>query len=208
MKIYGFPASTCTRKVLMTLNEKDYPYEFISVDIRSGEQKQPEHLARHPFGVVPVMDDDGFMLYESRAIIHYLDAKLTNNPLMPKDVKNFGEMEQWMNVEQSYLSFPAVQLVKQLYFAKMQRIAPDTAIIEGAMPKVEYALDVAEKRLVKQPYFAGSTFSLADITWMPYIEYLFPSGLGELVNDRVALKAWWERVSARPSWVKIVGKFE
>ena len=208
MKVYGFPASTCSRRVFMTLHEKDCPYEFVSVDITTGEQKQAAHLARQPFGVVPVLDDDGFMLYESRAIIRYLDAKLSNNPLTPSDVKNFGEMEQWLSVEQSYLSAPAVQLIKQLYFGKMQRLTPDTIIIENAMPKVEHALDVAEKRLAEEPYFAGKTFSLADISWMPYIEFLFPSGLGELVNDRPSLKAWWERVSQRPSWVKIVGKFE
>jgi glutathione S-transferase len=208
MKVYGFPLSTCTRKVLMTLHEKNHPYEFISVDIGKGQQKQPEYLARQPFGVVPVLDHDGFSLYESRAIIRYLDAALPGEKLTPTDVKNFGEMEQWINVEQAYLSGPAIQLIKQLYFAKMQRLAPNTAIIEEAIPKVEHVLDVAEQRLAKTPYFAGSTFSLADITWMPYIEYLFPSGLGDLIQNRSGLKAWWEKVSQRPSWVKIVGKFE
>ena len=208
MKVYGFPASTCTRKVFMTLHEKNHPYEFISVDIRTGQQKQPEHLARQPFAVVPVLDHDGFVLYESRAIIRYLDVALAGEKLTPTDLKSFGEMEQWINVEQNYLSAPAVQLVKQLYFAKMQRIAPDTAIIEEAKPKVEHVLNIAEQRLAETPYFAGNTFSLADITWMPYVEYLFPSGLGDLIHDRPGLKAWWDRVSQRPSWVKIVGKFE
>lgn len=206
MKIYGFLPSTCTRRVLMTLHEKNHPFELVSVDLAAGEQKLAAHLARHPFGVVPFMDDEGFMLYESRAIIRYLDRKLPGTSLTPTDVKNFGEMEQWIGIEQSYFSGPAMELIKQLYFAVMQRLTPDTTIIENAMPKVEHALDVAEKRLSKQPYFAGSTFSLADITWVPYVDYLFPSGLGELINDRPGLKAWWERVSVRPSWVKIVGK--
>jgi len=208
MKVYGFPASTCTRKVLMTLHEKNCPYEFIFVDLRSGEHKQPTHLARQPFGVIPVIDHNGFILYESRAIIRYLDKVLSGESLTPVDAKNFGEMEQWINIEQNYLSTPAIQLIKQLYFAKMQRLAPETIIIEEAKPKVEYVLDVAEKRLSQTPYFAGEAFSLADITWMPYIEYLFPSGLGELIHDRPALNAWWERVAKRPTWVKIVGKFE
>lgn len=208
MKVYGFPASTCTRKVLMTLHEKDCPYEFISIDLRSGEQKQPGHLAHQPFGVVPVLDHDGFMLYESRAIIRYLDKVLPGESLTPASAKNFGKMEQWIGVEQSYLSGPAMQLIKQLYFAKMQRIAPDISVIEEAKPKVEHVLDVAEKRLSQTPYLAGETFSLADITWMPYIEYFFPAGLGELVHDRPGFNAWWERVAKRPSWVKIVGKFE
>lgn len=207
MKVYGFPASTCTRKVLMTLHEKDCPYELITVDLRSGEHKQAAHLARQPFGVVPVIEDDGFWLYESRAIIRYLNAKLPGIALSPTESHAFGEMEQWINVEQNYFSSPAVSLIKQLYFAKLQRVAPDPVVIEAAQPVVEQVLDVAEKRLIQQPYFAGETFSLADITWMPYIDYLFPSGLGELISNRPGFKAWWERVSQRPTWAKIAGKF-
>ena len=87
MKVYGFPGSTCTRKVLMTLHEKNCPYAFIPVDLGKGEHKQPEHLARQPFGVVPVLDHDGFVLYESRAIIRYLDAALVGEKLTPTDLK-------------------------------------------------------------------------------------------------------------------------
>ena len=115
MKVYGFPGSTCTRKVLMTLHEKNCPYAFIPVDLGKGEHKQPEHLARQPFGVVPVLDHDGFVLYESRAIIRYLDAALVGEKLTPTDLKRFGEMEQWIGIEQSYFSGPAIQLIKQLY---------------------------------------------------------------------------------------------
>ena len=68
MKIYGHPLSTCTRKVLTTLVETNQPYELVTLDFMKGEHKQPAHLARQPFGRMPTLDDDGFTLYESRAM--------------------------------------------------------------------------------------------------------------------------------------------
>jgi glutathione S-transferase len=74
IKVFGHPASTCTRKVLSTLHEIGKPFKLQPVDIfAKGEHKQPEHLARQPFGRVPAIDDNGFALYESRAIIRYLN---------------------------------------------------------------------------------------------------------------------------------------
>jgi len=75
MKIFGHPASTCTRKVLMTLNETKTPFELVLVDFAKGEHKQPAHLARQPFGQVPALEDDRFELYESRAMSRYIDGK-------------------------------------------------------------------------------------------------------------------------------------
>jgi glutathione S-transferase len=68
LKVFGHPMSTCTRKVLTTVNELGLPHEFVVVDFATGEHKQPAHLSRQPFGQVPAIDDDGFALYESRAI--------------------------------------------------------------------------------------------------------------------------------------------
>ena len=69
MRLYGHPLSSCTRKVLVALAEKGEGAELVPIDLFRGEHKAPPHLARHPFGVVPVLDDDGWVLFESRAII-------------------------------------------------------------------------------------------------------------------------------------------
>jgi glutathione S-transferase len=88
MKLHGHPLSSCTRKVLLTAAEKDARIDLVPVDLFTGEHKQPAHLARHPFGVVPVLDDAGFVLYESRAIVRYLDARLAGPPLVPADLRD------------------------------------------------------------------------------------------------------------------------
>ena len=77
------------------------------------------------------------------------------------------------------------------------------AIVKTGEAEVNRAFDVVDKTLASQPYLAGDEFSLADIYWMPYMQYLFPSGAGDLVKARSNVAAWWERVSTRPSWVKV-----
>ncbi len=203
MKVYGHPASTCTRKVLCALAEKGVEYEFILVDIMKGESKSPEHLARQPFGVVPVLEDDGFMLYESRAILRYLNAKLGG--LAPTDAKDIGIMEQWISVESSYFSPPAMKAVLEIFFSPMKGTTPDPEVIAKGKADAAKALDVLERGLVGKEYLAG-TFSIAEITYAPYVQYLMDTGLGDIVKERPNVAAWWTRVSERPSWQKALGK--
>jgi len=203
MKVYGHPASTCTRKVLCALAEKGVEFEFVLVDIMKGAQKTPEHLALQPFGVVPVLDDDGFVLYESRAILRYLDAKYGG--LTPADLKDRGLMEQWISVEQSYFSPPAMKAVLEIFFSPMKGATPDQDVIAKGKADAAKALDVLERGLAGKEYLAG-TFSLAEITYAPYVQYLFDTGLGDIVTARPNVAAWWSRVSERKSWQRALGK--
>jgi len=206
VKIYGHPMSTCTRKVLTTLAEKGHKADFVLVDLMKGEHKQPEHLARHPFGVIPVFeDDDGFQMYESRAIIRYLDAKLSGPSLTPSDLKDRGRMEQWMSVEQSYFSPPAMKIVMEAMFAPMRGGTPNQDVIQKGREDAAKALDVVEKALAGGEYLAGS-FSLAEITWMPYLEYVAAAGSSDLITERPNVAAWWKRISERPSWQLATGR--
>ncbi|HSN97886.1 MAG TPA: glutathione S-transferase N-terminal domain-containing protein [Candidatus Nanopelagicales bacterium] len=205
MKVYGHPMSTCTRKVLTTLAEKGVEAEFQLVDIMKGEQKVPSFLAMQPFGVIPVIDDGGFVLYESRAICRYLDAKLPGTSLTPSDPKDRAMMEQWLSIEQSYFSPQAMKIVMNMMFAPMMGKEPDMAVVEAARTETGKVLDVAGRTLEKQEYLAPGGFSIADISWMPYVVYLFGAKAGDLITSRPAVAAWWERVSSRPSWKKVAG---
>jgi glutathione S-transferase len=207
MKIYGNPMSTCTRKVLMTIAEKGGSAELVTVDLGKQEQKSAEHVARHPFGVVPVLDDDGFVIYESRAIIRYLDHRLEGQDLTPSDTRERARMDQWMQIEQSYLTPNLMQILYNTLFAKMFGRPVDKDALAKGKAGTEKALDVLEKHLESgTKYLAGDTFSLAEITWMPYLEYLFPAEHGDLINSRARTKAWWETISSRPTWKHVTGK--
>jgi glutathione S-transferase len=206
MKLYGHPMSTCTRKVLTTLAEKGHEAEFHLVDLMKGEHKHEAHVAHQPFGRVPALEDHNFWLYESRAIIRYLDEKLEGgHKLTPHDIHDRAHMEQWMSVEYSYFSPHAMKIVGELLMKKMRGLAPDMDAVKAAREPVAHALDVADKHLAHHHYFGGKTFSLADISWMPYVQYLVAAEQGELITSRHGVNAWWERVSTRPSWKKVAG---
>lgn len=203
MRLYGHPISTCTRKVLTVLHEKEARFDFTIVNLFTGEHKRSEHLERQPFGQVPAIEDEGLQMFESRAIMRYLDRRLPGTSLIPADPRENARMDQWLHVEQSYFTPGALSIIKQLYLGKMAGQEPDMDVVAKSKVDTERALDVAERELATRPYFAGNAFTLADISWMPYVEYLFPSGMGELITSRPAVSAWWERVRSRPSWKNV-----
>jgi glutathione S-transferase len=98
-----------------------------------------------------------------------------------------------------------MKVAYELVFHKMMGKAADMEKVKSGAEGAAHALDVAEKTLAKQDYFGNKTFSLADISWMPYVQYLFAAEHGHLITSRPGVKAWWERVSTRPSWKKVVG---
>ena len=200
MKLYGHPYSTCTRKVLLTLAETNTPHEMIVVDFAKGEHKQQPHLSRQPFGQVPAIDDDGYKLFESRAIARYINQKV-RGPLVPTDVQEFGRMEQWISIETSDFSGPAMKFIFQHTFQRPQ----SDEVLREAGKSLDLALEVMDARLALAPHFAGTQFSLADICFMPYVGYLMSSPLQERIARHSRVDAWWRRVSERSSWKKIAG---
>src|SRR4051794_15804913 len=98
LKIYGAAHSTCTRRVLTVLAEKNLEYELIPINLARNEQASKDFRAKQPFGKVPVLDDDGFLVYESRAICKYVARKWARQGtrLMPDegDVKGYALFEQ------------------------------------------------------------------------------------------------------------------
>ena len=206
MKIYGNPMSTCTRKVLATLAEKQAKFEMVTLDLMAGDHKKPAHLALQPFGQVPVMQDGDFTLYESRAIIRYLDETLPGQALTPKNAKGRAVMEQWISVETSNFTPHAMTYIYQYVFAPMRGGQPDMAKIEAAKPKLETCLAIMDKQLAKTPHIAGEQFSLADVCYMPYVEYVMGTPGKDVFSPHANVGAWWKRVSERASWKTASGK--
>lgn len=203
MKIYGHPWSTSTRKTLMTLAEKGHEAELAVVLLPKGEQKLPDHLLRHPFGKVPVLDDDGFILYEARAINRYLDRKLTGPSLTPAGDKEAARVDQWINVADSYFIPHARGLIVEVLFRRYLGGPRDERVIAAGREGIQVALDVADRWLESNAYLAGTAFSLADVHWMPYLEYMMPIGEAEPVTRRRHLASWWTRVSGRSTWQRV-----
>jgi glutathione S-transferase len=203
MKVYGHPWSINTRKTLMTLAEKGHEAELVLVMIPKGEQKLPEHLARHPFGKIPVLDHDGFVLCETRAINRYLDCTLAGPALTPEDARGAARVDQWINVADSYFVPHAHPLIVESLFRRYLGGEQDKKTIEAGRQAIGPALDVLDRCLADNAYLAGSAFSLADIHYMPYLEYMAQVGEAAPIQRRAHLAGWWERVSGRPTWQRV-----
>lgn len=212
MKLYGMAISSATQKVLTVFAEKGQEVSLIEVDALKGEDKLPGHLLLHPFGEIPVLEDEGFLLYESQALIRYLDERLPGDSLSPSDSKLRALMDQWISVEQSYFNGPAHILIMDgpVYAVIRQSPAaanfpprPDAATLAKSRAEVEKVLDVLDKLLKKQEYLVGSMFTLAEVSWMPYLQYLLASTGDEILKARPHVSAWWQRISTRPSWQKV-----
>jgi glutathione S-transferase len=200
MKLYGHPWSINTRKTLATLAEKGHQASLSLVMIPKGEQKRPEHLRVHPFGKVPVLDDAGFVLYETRAINAYLDATLTGPRLVPMTARERARMDQWISAADSYFIPSAHGLIVELLFRRYLGGEQSAQAIAAGRAGIEGPLDTIDRALGEAPFLAGDAFSLADIHWMPYVDYLHEIGESAPFDRRPNLAAWWKRVGVRPAW--------
>ncbi len=206
LTVYGNYLSTCTRKVLCLLAEKEAPFEFVVVDFTKGEHKKPNYLARQPFGQVPAIDHDGFGLFESRAICRYLDEVIDGPRLIPGDARSRAVVEQWISVESANFTPHAMKIIYQLLLGPMRGQTPDPRVVEAGRTSLGHTLSIMEARLEKSAYLGGPEFTLADLVYLPYIEYLFGCEQGDLITGHPLVGAWWTRCSSRPSWRKAAGR--
>ncbi len=206
MKIFGHPMSTCTRKVLATIAEKGQTADLVVVDFAKGEHKAADHVARQPFGQIPTLEDGDFKLFESRAMMRYIDEVMPGTKLTPADPKGRAIMEQWLSVEQSNFTPSAMKIIWNVMFAPMMKLPSDAKAVEEGTAGLDRALDVMQTRLAATPFIAGETFTLADIGYMPYLEYLATTPQMSHVSDRPAVAKWWKTISSRPAWQKAIGK--
>lgn len=197
--VYGAAMSPYVWSVRLTLAEKGVAHELVSVGI--SEFRSEAHLARHPFGKIPAFEHDGFMLYETQAIMRYVDEAFPAAPLQPIEVHPFSRMNQIMGIVDSYLT-PC--LLADVIFQRM--VAPligrttDEAAVAAALPKVRHCFGEIARLAGDQPFLAGDTVTLADLMVIPQLCYFkkFPEGTAQLA-ELPALAAWVNRMEARQS---------
>jgi glutathione S-transferase len=198
--VYSIPGSPFGRAVLATLEEKDAAYRLSPV--APGTFRSPEHLARHPFGRVPVLEDEGFRIYETQAILRYLDRVLPSPSLTPTNPKAAARMDQLMGVNDWYL-FQGVGNVigfQRVVGPRLLGLTPDEAMIEAAMPKAQAVFAELSNLLGDQPYFTGEAVSLADLMLAPQVAFFAETPEWAVLGaPRPNLVGWLERMDARPS---------
>ncbi|KAJ7220683.1 glutathione S-transferase [Mycena pura] len=191
--------------VALVLAEKQIPFNHVLIDIHAQDHKTSEFLAMNPFG----QDDDGFVLYESRAICRYLCEKYADlgTPLLPSEVTKRAIFEQAASVESANFT-PTAKAARDA--ARKQAMA-DTAhgrhqgkaALDAALSDLSATLDVYEVILGKYKFIAGDKFTLADVFHYSYAPYLAESRVDIMTSRGPNVARWWNELMSRPAWVKL-----
>jgi glutathione S-transferase len=204
--LYASPVSTCSKRVAQILHEKKVPFTFVPIDLGKGDHKKPEFLAKQPFGQVPYLDDDGFTVFESRAIARYIAAKFADQgtPLIPTNLQAIAKFEQAASIETSNFDAYASRAVFEGVFKKHIVGAANEEGAKDWVNQLSPKLDVYEKLLSKQKYLAGDELTLIDLFHLPYGSMLPLLGHDSLDNPaRPHVAKWFKELQERPSWLAV-----
>jgi glutathione S-transferase len=207
--VYGPNFSTYVRTVRLTLTEKPAPYQLSEVAMLQGAHKQDEFLKRNPFGKVPAFEHDGVSLYETGAIIRYIDRAFGGAKLQPSDVKLLAKMDQVIGIIDSF-AYPCIlgKLVWQRVVTPMTGGTPDEGAVKDAMPQIRLCLSEFDRILDGAAWFGGGALSLADLHLAPIMAYMtMTPESADLMKPHPRLIAWWQRMSTRESMEKTQPKF-
>ncbi|ENH71395.1 hypothetical protein FOC1_g10007625 [Fusarium oxysporum f. sp. cubense race 1] len=182
--VLGIVASTRTQRVLLTLEELGIEYDFKVVDLSKGQHHDPEYVRdHHPFAKVPVFQDDGVEIFESRAIARYLAVKHKSHLAPPSDgPEALAVFEQAASVEYAYFEPAVSALGFELIFKKLFKLGDtDQAIVDQ-----------------QKAVLNGKNYSLVDLFHVPWLGFIRNRlQLGELIDSRKNVAAWAERISQR-----------
>lgn len=196
--IHGIPGSPYVRKAMLVCEEKGAPWRL--EPIAFGEQRSDAWRRRQPFGRIPAIEHDGFELYETQAILRYVDAAFGGPALTPADPKAMARMSQVMNIIDFYV-MPS--LSAGIGFNRL--VAPrlgapvDEAAVAAAIPLARTSLRALEDILGGNRYFARDEISLADLAAVAHLDIVPASPEGAELIAGSPLLAWLDRMAVRPS---------
>jgi glutathione S-transferase len=197
--IYGVPGSPYVRAALLGLEEKRCAWRLHAMPF--GAFKAPEHLQRHPFGRIPVMDHGDFRLYEVQAILRYLDRIIPEPRLAPRDPRAEARMNQICGITDWYFM---PQVSAPITFQRI--VAPkigrpvDEARIADAIPRAQVCVTEISRLLGDQQFMAGNELSIADLLLAPHLVMFAetPEGV-PMLHSHANIRSWVERMNTRPS---------
>ncbi len=169
LQIYGSPLSSPSNKVCYVANYLNIPYEFYFINIGAGDQRKPEYLKINKFGKIPAIDDDGFTLGESNAIIQYLSSKHQSS-IYPQDIKQRAIVDSWIDYSSLHVMVATSKIMFNTHFYKFADIAKDERSLQDGRQFLEKYLPIVEKQLTDTPFLAGKEITLADIAMIAALD--------------------------------------
>lgn len=194
--LYGFDGSTYVRTVRTILAKKKIAYTQVPVNVLTGEQKTPEHLARHPFGKVPVLEIDGLRLRETDAICRYLDARTPMPSVIPTDAKDQARMAEAISMINSYGYGAMLGGIAAYHLFPDFVGGKNEAARAAGIANATELLTLLMQGKGEAMWLAGSAPSIADYLLGPILFYVsLTPDIGTLM-EIPGLQAWWAAISA------------
>jgi glutathione S-transferase len=205
LKIWGRANSSNVQKVLWLCAEGSIDYERIEAGGSFGVTRTPAYLAMNPNAVVPTIDDDGFVLWESNSILRYLANKHRLESWYPTAHQARADIERWMDWASINLAAALTPAYWQLYRTAEDK--RDLALVRAQAEKTFAQTRILEAQLTHHRYLCGDTITLADIPCAILVYRWFNmtwSSAGYQAPAQPALRAWFERIAARPAFAQWV----
>lgn len=200
MTLWGFDGSTYVRTVKMVLAEKNFAeFKQVPLNVLQGEPRKPEHLERHPFGKVPVLDHDGMRILETSAIARYLNDVLPGKSLIPATPKDRARMDMIVGIIDSYGYGAMLGGVTAYHFFPDFVGGKNEAARKAGLENGRKVIELAMKTKGYSPFIAGE-LSLADLYLAPIAFYVSLTPDKDAVFDVPGFADWWTRVQALPSF--------
>jgi len=199
MILHVFPPSPRALKVVALANHLKVDYESRMVDLSKGDQTRPEYAALNPNKRMPVLEDDGFVLWESNAILVYLAGKAGDRTMWPTDIRGQADVTRWMSWEAAHFTPACIPLVyERVVKALMNLGAPDLAAIEKALPGFHALAAVLDGHLRGRKWLTGANLTIADFCVGSTMAMAAPAQYP--IENYSEINRWYAALSALPGW--------
>jgi glutathione S-transferase len=199
MKAYIHPASPNCIAVLAAAHEAGIELATEFVDLFAGKNLEHDFIALNPNGLVPVLVDGDYVLWETTAILQYLAALDGGQTLLPKEERARADVTRWQSWGIAHWQ-PALQtLIFERLFKRLRGLgAPDAKALEEAMPRLAKHASILESTLASRHWLGGDQITVADLAVGSYLVYAAPAAIP--LDEYPHLLAWWCRLRTRSSW--------
>lgn len=193
IRLHYHPRSTYARRVRIALVEKQIDHQLVLVDMAAREHRQPSSRALNPYARVPVLEEDGFVLYESTAILDYLESCYPQPPLVPGDKRGRALVSMHMKLCDLEMAPATSRIIFPKRFLPPERW--DGTEMAACRDRVLEHLEILEQQLHERAYLVADTYTLADVCYTPFVHFLPLMEIG----PPPTVAAWCERLLTRPS---------
>lgn len=200
MRLYYHPLSSNSRRVTMTAAQLGLSPDLVIVDLPSGQHRTAEYLQLNPNGKVPLLDDDGFLLWESHAIMQYLSDQTPGQTIYPTAVRARADVNRWL-FWSAYHFTPAVGVISRERVSKRMVGgigAPDLAEVARGEALLRSAVSVLDAHLAGRAWIAQDALTLADLAIAAPLMHTAAAQLP--LEDFANVQAWFERVRTLEAW--------